>query len=125
MSLLSPDFSTAFTPIIIIVDVAVDHNVGVMADMGTDVGLVVAAVVGVELEMLVNTGGEAVGTEAAGFAVGETVGLAVVCGTVGEAGRTAELGLEVGEPVGMVVVADRVEVAVGHCVLREPTFVLL
>ena len=99
---------------------------GEVADMDDDVGLVVVAVVGVELEVLDDTGsGEAVGTDAAGRAVGETVGLAVVGGPVGEAVGTAELGLEVGEPVGMAVVADRVEVAVGHCVLREPTFVLL
>jgi len=87
---------------------------GEVADMDDDVGLVVVAVVGVELEVLDDTGsGEAVGTDAAGRAVGETVGPAVVGGTVGEAVGTAELGLEVGEPVGMAVVADRVEVAVG------------
>ena len=97
--------------VIIIVDVAVDHKVGVMADMGADVGLVITAESSSRRSN--DTGGEVVGTEAAGCAVGETVGPAVVGGTVGEAVGTAELGLEVGEPVGMAVVAARVEVAVG------------
>ena len=60
-----------------------------------------------------NIGGETVGTDTAGDAVGETVRPAVVCGTVGEAVGTAELGRKVGEPVGMAVVAGRVEMAVG------------
>ena len=58
------------------------------------------------------TGGEAVGTDTVGHAVGDTVRPAVVGGTVGDAVGTAEFGLEVGEPAGMAVVADRVEVAV-------------
>ena len=48
-----------------------------------------------------NVGGETVGTDTAGDAVGETVRPAVVRGTVGEAAGTAKLGLKVGEPVGM------------------------
>ena len=73
-----------------IVDVAVDQDVGVMADMSAGVGLVVAAVVGVELEVFDDTGGEAVGTDAVGDAVGETVGPAMVGGTVGEVVGIAE-----------------------------------
>ena len=95
------------------VDVAVDHNIGVVADVGGDAWLGAGAVVAVELEVLDGTGGEAVGTGMVGHAVGETVGSAMVGGAVGEAVGTARCRLEVREPVGVAVVADRVEVAVG------------
>jgi len=95
------------------VDVAVDYNIGVVANMDAYVWLGVGAVVVVELEVLDDTDGEVVGTGVVGDAVGETVRSAMVGGTVGEAVGTAKFKLEMREPIGMAVVADRVEVAVG------------
>jgi hypothetical protein len=72
-------------------------------------------VVGVGLEVFDDTGGEAVGADAAGGAVVSTrpsgrrwraVLLARLWGPW-------SIGLKVGEPVGMAMVGDRVEVAVG------------